>query len=101
MKKSNVKDAKSANGNGSRPKTYIALEDIRSVRIIETFNGEKKCRFNMNDGTWIELVSTGITSAETTFEAAPVVNRSSFDFKANGKHRSAERATFANLFSGK
>jgi hypothetical protein len=102
VKISKENGAKNAGVKLSRPKkTYIALEDIRSVRFIETANGEKKCRLNLSDGTWIELISTGVSSAETVFETTPIVNRSSFDFKATGKHRSAERVTFANLFSSK
>lgn len=75
--RSKKKSAKSA--KGSQPKT-IKLADLANVRCNETANGEKLVRFTMKNGTWVELVCTGIAASGVNIESIDKV-QSSFDFK--------------------
>lgn len=81
VKRSNGSGARNANVRRSQPRTTLVLEDIKTVQLIERSTGEKVCRFNLRDGTWTEIISTGVISATTSFEGQAIINRSSFDFK--------------------
>lgn len=64
----------------SPPKT-VKLADIVNVRCNEDGAGKKLVRLTLKNGTWVELVATGVMGQGVHIDGIDEV-RTSFDFKS-------------------